>query len=56
MVTTNINKQISSEMEKVMTAFATSASEQNQKVEELKDVVATVDRKVDTKLKNMEGT
>ena len=50
-VTSNINKQISSEMEKVLTAFSTSASEQNQKVEELKDVVATVERKVDTKLK-----
>ena len=53
-VTSNINKQISSEMEKVMIAFTTSASEQNQKVEELKDVVATVERKVDTKLKSYE--
>ena len=50
-VTSNINKQISVEMEKVMTAFSTSASEQNQKVEELKDAVTVVERKVDTKLK-----
>ena len=53
-VTSNINKQISVEMEKVMTAFSTSASEQNQKVEELKDTVTVVERKVDIKLKNYE--